>query len=289
VPAVIVNDDSDKALIALTALKNIFAQQLPKMPKEYICRLVYDFQHESLACVFKGEIVGGVCYRPHPTQAFSEIVFCAVSAKHQVQGYGTRIMNQLKEKCKRDGIEGMLTYADNHAIGYFAKQGFSKQVTLKRERWQGYIKDYEGATLVECLVDPTINYLTTRQIAKLQLDALLKHIREKNGAVAASGLGTGYLHPEDPEVEAANRALVMQLKCSPPPVFEVKVRGNIVPLQTVIKGLFDAIWAHKDAWPFQKAVSEARVSHSIRPLPPSPSAKYIRQLGELDYGLTRVR
>ena len=47
-----------------------------------------------------------------------------------------------------------------------------RQVTLKRERWQGYIKDYEGATLVECCVDPTIDYLTTRQVAEKQRVAL---------------------------------------------------------------------------------------------------------------------
>ena len=129
--AAVENDGSDEALVMLTNLKNIFAAQLPKMPRDYISRLVYDPRHESLACVFEGEVVGGVTYRPHRTQAFSEIAFCAVSEQHQVQGYGTRIMNQLKEKCKRDGIEGLLTYADNHAIGYFRKQGFSKQVSAQ--------------------------------------------------------------------------------------------------------------------------------------------------------------
>lgn len=31
-------------------------------------------------------------------------------------------MNHLKEAVKRDGITHLLTYADNYAIGYFAKQ-----------------------------------------------------------------------------------------------------------------------------------------------------------------------
>ena len=35
-------------------------------------------------------------------------------------------------------------YADNYAIGYFKKQGFTKQVTMDRSRWVGYIKDYDG-------------------------------------------------------------------------------------------------------------------------------------------------
>ena len=80
-------------------------RQLPKMPKEYISRLVLDKRHVSLACKVGGEIVGGITYRPVKESRLSEIVFCAVSAQHQVQGYGTRIMNQIKEECKRTGIE----------------------------------------------------------------------------------------------------------------------------------------------------------------------------------------
>ena len=56
---------------------------------------------------------------------FAEIAFCAVSETHQVQGYGTRMMNQLKEQAKR-GDRVLSTYADNHAIGYFRKQASSR-------------------------------------------------------------------------------------------------------------------------------------------------------------------
>ena len=84
-------------------------------------RLVLDRSHKSLACEFQGQVVGGVTYRPHAT-GFAETP-CAVSETHQVQGYGTRMMNAL-EQAKREGIQYFLTYADNHAIGYFRKQGF---------------------------------------------------------------------------------------------------------------------------------------------------------------------
>jgi histone acetyltransferase len=39
---VVVNDGKRDSMILLTGLKNIFQKQLPKMPKEYIARLVYD-------------------------------------------------------------------------------------------------------------------------------------------------------------------------------------------------------------------------------------------------------
>lgn len=125
------NDGQDESIIRLLELKNIFGKQLPKMGKQYIARLVLDRQHESLAAVYEGQVVGGITYRPHKTQAFAEVVFCAVSAEHQVRGYGARIMNQLMEHLKKEGITHLLTYADNHAIGYFRKQGFNKQVCQK--------------------------------------------------------------------------------------------------------------------------------------------------------------
>jgi len=53
----------------------------------------------------------------------------------QVKGYGTALMNNLKQHVKRTGITHFLTYADNYAIGYFKKQGFSKALLLPRERW----------------------------------------------------------------------------------------------------------------------------------------------------------
>jgi len=43
------NDDENlHNMKLLTDLKNIIAKQLPKMPKEYIVRLVFDKNHESM-------------------------------------------------------------------------------------------------------------------------------------------------------------------------------------------------------------------------------------------------
>lgn len=33
-----------------------------------------------------------------------------------------------------DKISYFLTYADNNAVGYFAKQGFTKEITLEKEK-----------------------------------------------------------------------------------------------------------------------------------------------------------
>lgn len=80
-------------------------------------------------------------------------------------------MNQVKDHVRQahPTITHFLTYADNYAIGYFKKQvrfvpgfhsssvhandlnvlqGFSKEITFPRERWVGYIKDYDSANLM---------------------------------------------------------------------------------------------------------------------------------------------
>ena len=48
---VIQNDGTEKNMKLLIDLKNIIAKQLPKMPKEYIVRLVFDKHHESMLII----------------------------------------------------------------------------------------------------------------------------------------------------------------------------------------------------------------------------------------------
>lgn len=48
---VVNNDGTREAFMILTGLKCIFQKQLPKMPKDYIARLVYDRTHLSMAIV----------------------------------------------------------------------------------------------------------------------------------------------------------------------------------------------------------------------------------------------
>lgn len=137
-----------QTMLWLIALQNVFSHQLPRMPKEYITRLVFDPKHKTLALVKDGRPIGGICFRMFNSQGFTEIVFCAVTSNEQVKGYGTHLMNHLKDYHIRNGVYHFLTFADEFAIGYFKKQGFSKDIKLSKSVYQGYIKDYEGATLM---------------------------------------------------------------------------------------------------------------------------------------------
>lgn len=65
----------------LIDLKNIFSRQLPKMPKEYIVKLVFDRNHESMV-ILKDEtkVIGGICFRVFESERFAEIAFLAITS-----------------------------------------------------------------------------------------------------------------------------------------------------------------------------------------------------------------
>lgn len=71
-----------------------------------------------------------------------------------------------------------LTYADNYAVGYFEKQGFSKDITLDRSVWAGYIKDYEGGTIMQCTMLRKVDYLNKPALIAKQQEAVMTKIRE---------------------------------------------------------------------------------------------------------------
>ncbi|KAK3525282.1 hypothetical protein QTP86_024911 [Hemibagrus guttatus] len=172
-----------KILMWLVGLQNVFSHQLPRMPKEYITRLVFDPKHKTLSLIKDGRVIGGICFRMFPSQGFTEIVFCAVTSNEQVKGYGTHLMNHLKEYHINHEILNFLTYADEYAIGYFKKQGFSKDIKIPKAKYVGYIKDYEGATLMGCELNPSIPYTEFSVIIKKQKEIIKKLIERKQAQI----------------------------------------------------------------------------------------------------------
>lgn len=165
--------------IRLVGLQNVFSHQLPRMPKDYIARLVFDPKHKTLALIKDKRVIGGICFRLFPSQGFSEIVFCAVSSSEQVKGYGTHLMNHLKDYHVKHSVYYFLTYADEYATGYFKKQGFSKDITFPTINYVGYIKDYEGATLMQCELNPKITYVQFTSVVRLQKEMIKELIKER--------------------------------------------------------------------------------------------------------------
>ncbi|KAF9232734.1 Bromodomain-containing protein [Melanogaster broomeanus] len=181
--AAVENDGTPRSLVILTGLKTLFRTQLPMMPREYIARLVYDSNSKALAIIKRGyKVVGGICYRPFPHRGFAEIVFFATASVDQVKGYGGMLMDHFKAHIRKTypNVMHFLTYADNFAVIFFKKQGFTKDITLERAVWAGYIKDYEGGTIMQCTMVRKVDYLDKANIMAQQREAVIAKIREKS-------------------------------------------------------------------------------------------------------------
>lgn len=266
------NDGCDEHMIWLIGLKNIFARQLPNMPKEYIVRLVMDRSHKSMMIVKQKQVVGGITYRPYPSQKFGEIAFCAITADEQVKGYGTRLMNHLKQHARDvDGLTHFLTYADNNAVGYFIKQGFTKEISMEKERWQGYIKDYDGGTLMECKIDLKLPYTDLPAMIRRQRQAIDEKIRElSNCHIVYQGI-------EIPKKEAGVPRRPLRIEDIPgvkdagwAPEHWGNTRFRLInsttegpptrqSLHAFMRSLLKAVVEHVDAWPFKEPVDPREV------------------------------
>ena len=137
----------------LDALQNVFSHQLTGLPKEDITRLVGDPENKTLALVKDGNAIGGICFQTFLSQGFSVIVLCALTSNEKRKGYGTQLMNHLKDYHIRNGVMHLITYADNSAVNFWVKQGFRK-LPKRKTVYRGYIKEYKGATLMGCELNP---------------------------------------------------------------------------------------------------------------------------------------
>uniref|UniRef100_A0A8C7WP93 histone acetyltransferase n=1 Tax=Oryzias sinensis TaxID=183150 RepID=A0A8C7WP93_9TELE len=246
-----------KILMWLVGLQNVFSHQLPRMPKEYITRLVFDPKHKTLALIKDGRVIGGICFRMFPTQGFTEIVFCAVTSNEQVKGYGTHLMNHLKEYHIKHNILYFLTYADEYAIGYFKKQGFSKDIKVAKSRYLGYIKDYEGATLMECELNPRIPYTELSHIIKRQKEIIKKLIERKQSQIRKVYPGLTCFKEGVRQIPVESIPGIRETGWKPSNKDKSKEVKDPDVLYNTLKNLLAQIKTHPDAWPFMEPVKKS--------------------------------
>uniref|UniRef100_A0A8C9NRF3 histone acetyltransferase n=1 Tax=Serinus canaria TaxID=9135 RepID=A0A8C9NRF3_SERCA len=243
-----------KIMMWLVGLQNVFSHQLPRMPKEYITRLVFDPKHKTLALIKDGRVIGGICFRMFPSQGFTEIVFCAVTSNEQVKGYGTHLMNHLKEYHIKHNILNFLTYADEYAIGYFKKQGFSKDIKVPKAKYVGYIKDYEGATLMGCELNPRIPYTEFSVIIKKQKEIIKKLIERKQAQIRKVYPGLSCFKDGVRQIPIESIPGIRETGWKP----SGKERGFLNYFQYLVSILdtllFSLPKSHQSAWPFMEPV-----------------------------------
>jgi histone acetyltransferase len=245
-----------QTMLWLIALQNVFSHQLPRMPKEYITRLVFDPKHKTLALIKDGRPIGGICFRMFGNQGFTEIVFCAVTSNEQVKGYGTHLMNHLKDYHIRNGVFHFLTFADEFAIGYFKKQGFSKDIKLAKSVFQGYIKDYEGATLMGCELNPKIVYTEFTAVVRKQKEILKKLIERKQNQIRKVHPGLTCFRDGVKEIPVESIPGILEAGYVPPDrgcgrvTRNADERQDVEALYNTVRTILNAVKNHQSAWPF---------------------------------------
>lgn len=116
-------------------------------------------------------------------------------------------MNHLKDYHVKLGVYFFLTYADEFAVGYFRKQGFSQSISLAKQIYAGYIKEYEGATLMGCELHPKIIYTQFSSMVRRQKDLITKISEEltlkDDGSQVYDGLAKQFADgPKQLKIEA---------------------------------------------------------------------------------------
>lgn len=201
----------------------------------------------------------GITYRPFDKGEFAEIVFCAISSDQQVKGYGAHLMSHLKDYVKATSrVMHFLTYADNYAIGYFKKQGFTKEISLEKSIWMGYIKDYEGGTIMQCSMLPRVKYLEQGKMLLKQKETVHAKVRAfskshivhqppkewKNGACKIDPMSI-------PAIRASGWS---------PDMDELARQPRHGPNYNQLMHLLNDLQNHQSAWPFLTPVNRDEVA-----------------------------
>ncbi|KAF1469731.1 Histone acetyltransferase KAT2A, partial [Eudyptula minor novaehollandiae] len=243
-----------KILMWLVGLQNVFSHQLPRMPKEYITRLVFDpcvaqgvqgelarggggshltlglaacRKHKTLALIKDGRVIGGICFRMFPTQGFTEIVFCAVTSNEQVKV----------------------------RVGRWV--GFSKDIKVPKSRYLGYIKDYEGATLMECELNPRIPYTELSHIIKKQKEIIKKLIERKQAQIRKVYPGLTCFKEGVRQIPIESVPGIRETGWKPLGKEKGKELKDPDQLYNTLKNLLAQIKTHPSAWPFMEPVKKS--------------------------------
>jgi histone acetyltransferase len=146
-----------------------------------------------------------------------------------------------------------VTYADNNAIEYFRKQGFTKHLQMPEARWKGYIKDYSGSTMMQCKIHKTIDYENISQTIKMQRERVINKIHSIMNTIVHSPLDFRNKGREDfsfAEITGLEPAGWTQKEYDEAKGTEEKT------FEEQCDDILKALWDHENAWPFRTAVSQ---------------------------------
>ena len=228
---VVQNDGTRQALMWLLMARNVFHRELTKMPEDYITRLVFNENHITVILMRNGVVCGGITFRPFMDLDFAEIAFCVVLQQRQILGYGGYLMARVKTYLQAIGLHNILTYADNTAIGYFMRQGFTREINFDPQIWRRCIKDYTGATLIHCEIRSDVDYMRINDVIDQQKRMVSGMLR-------------------DFEIVRLHEWPAKEIK-------GIEIEGEpVVDMNRQMKLIVEKLKLHSKSWPFRKPVSK---------------------------------
>ena len=235
---VVENDGTRQALMWLLMARNIFHQGLTEMPEAYITRLVFNENHRTVLLMQNGVVRGGITFRPFMDLDFAEIAFCVVLQQQQIRGFGSHLMAHVKTYLQAIGLHNILTYADNTAIGYFMRQGFTEEINFDPQIWKRCIKDYNGATLIHCEIRDDVDYMRINDVIDQQ-----------------KRLVSGMLR--DFEVVRLTEWPATEIK-------GIEIHGKpVIDRNRQMKLIVEKLKLHSKSWPFRKPVKDAEGYYEV--------------------------
>lgn len=112
------------------------------------------------------------------------------------------------------GLRYLITYADNNAISFFEKSGFTRNITMRPALLEGRIKNYDGATPMQCTIEPNVNYMTQEADLRLVRAALLIRSGYRPRTYLAKMLPEKIIPPLKDPVRTMDDVLAQNMKVS---------------------------------------------------------------------------
>lgn len=180
-------------------------------------------------------------------------------------------------------IKYFLTYADNYAVGYFKKQGFTTDLTLDKSHWGGYIKDYDGGTLMlvrslslsffpflflpsrshfcfcvfQCTIVQNIKHTEVKDMVAKQRALIGEKIKQYSlSNVSHPGLTSFKANPTPAQILAIPGVAEAGWKEE----MSRNKRGPQSSLNAFLTNILSLLKKHSFAWPFEKPVNKDDVA-----------------------------
>jgi N-acetylglutamate synthase-like GNAT family acetyltransferase len=238
------NDGTQESALFLLLARNILRQGLYDIPVDYITRWVFDPAQETGLALRDGVPAGALCFSPYPTHHFAEIAFLAVDHSEQRNGIGHFLIKRIQMRLQPEGFRYIVTSADNEAIGFFTRVGFSTKFpdAAPKNYFQAILPPYDRATLMVMVLDEEIDYENLDD----WLDAAAAKVEDI----------------EDEEVDALPPGPITHIRGIPIP----PRRNNTKPI-SAINQLFEEIWENEVGRPFRQKMSPAAYPEDRKDVP----------------------